>query len=118
MRLALALLLSALLALPAAAGAVPGDPDPSLDGDGTLIADVDGTQADRAADVAVDSAGRIVVVGQVDAPGGGDVYIARFNANGTPDTTFAGTGGRVLAIGGAQTPRGVVVQPNGAIVFG
>ncbi|MBW8795799.1 MAG: hypothetical protein JF597_20080 [Streptomyces sp.] len=55
-------LLALLLALPGTAVAAPGDLDTAFAGDGTVLTDFGGD--DSAADVAVQSDGRIVAAGQ------------------------------------------------------
>jgi uncharacterized delta-60 repeat protein len=57
-------------------------------------------------------------VGFTDAPDGGDFALARYNADGSLDTTF-GTGGKVTTGFGAfsiDVAFGVALQPNGKIV--
>jgi uncharacterized delta-60 repeat protein len=67
--------------------------------------------------VAMQADGRIVAGGLAL---GADVYdfaLARFSADGIPDSTF-GSGGLVLTdfLGGSDTVRGIVIQPDGNIV--
>jgi uncharacterized delta-60 repeat protein len=69
-------------------------------------------------DVAVDSVGRVVVVGtSLDAVGGG-MLVLRFNADGTPDTAF-GTGGTVrldISENSGDSATGVAIDANNNIV--
>jgi len=64
--------------------------------------------------------GRLVVAGRViDSQGTSDLLIARFNANGTPDTTFGTLGSLVLDVGGARaddSAQALVLQPDGKLV--
>ncbi|QDU21945.1 Ig-like domain-containing protein [Urbifossiella limnaea] len=63
--------------------------------------------------------GKLVVAGE-DGTGAAAVRVQRFNADGTPDSTF-GTGGTVttpLPDGGFPVPSDVVVQPDGKILVG
>jgi uncharacterized delta-60 repeat protein len=68
--------------------------------------------------VALDSAGRIVVVGKGDGTGGA-FSVARFLPNGQPDGSFNGTGHVTtgfLGVANEDQAEGVVIQPNGDIV--
>ncbi len=91
--------------------------DNTFDGNGKLVATISSGD-DVAHDVAIQADGKIVVVGG--SAGGAENSVARFNPNGSLDTTF-GVGGKVsIAIGnpcgntcGAQS---VAIQSNGKIV--
>lgn len=78
-------------------------------------------QYDIASGVAIQSDGKIVVAGWTSRlPGGGldaDFAVARFNTDGTLDSTF-GVGGRrtVDVSGSADTLSGITIQPDGKIV--
>jgi uncharacterized delta-60 repeat protein len=109
MGIKLAGIVVALLALPASAGAAPGDLDPTFGGDGLVTTDFGGTDPARA--VAVQSDGKIVVVG-----GSGDFALARYNQDGSLDTGFGGDGTVTTDFGGNDSANAVVVQPNGKIV--
>ena len=96
--------------------------DPSFGGDGTVIATIDGFDA-QINDVALQSDGKIVVVGTAqverdDESTDYDLLLIRFNADGTLDTTF-GDGGIVhdlvsIAQNGSpwMTPHQILVQPG------
>jgi uncharacterized delta-60 repeat protein len=94
---ALAVVLALAAFLPGAAGAAPGDRDPSFGGDGIVT-----TPGGAANAMAVLPNGKILAVGQ------GRV---RYLADGSLDPVFDGDG-RVTTGGGA----GVAIQPNGRIV--
>ncbi len=66
--------------------------------------------------VGLQADGRIVVAGTT--PDGIDFQLARFNANGTTDTTFGGGTGRVTTDfgGGYDHPSGLSIQSDGRIV--
>lgn len=72
--------------------------------------------------VAVDAAARVVVVGTVPSSidGEADIGVARFFGTGTPDSSFAGDGGRTFEVPGANgfddEPLAVAVRPSGEIV--
>src|SRR3990170_1886378 len=70
-----------------------GSLDPTFSGDGkvTTSFDLGGGNQDLGAAVAVDSLGRIVAVGSVQRGSTDhDFGIARYNPDGTADTTFSG----------------------------
>src|SRR5215204_4413399 len=81
--------------------AAPGDLDPSFGTDGKLTTDF-GANTDYGQAVAVQDDGKIVVAGyaSIFTATGTDFAIARYNPNGTLDSTF-GTGGKVLTPIGA-----------------
>lgn len=93
-------LLLALLALApgyaAAARAAAGDPDPGFDEDGKAATDFPNAFNDSGLDVAVQEDGKAVVAGVVFRSGSGhDFAVARYKADGSPDTAF-GSGGQVI----------------------
>ncbi|MGH8566274.1 MAG: delta-60 repeat domain-containing protein [Gammaproteobacteria bacterium] len=105
-RLPRALLACALLSLALGqAEGHPGDLDTTFDADGLVLMhfgriddDSVGGRNDFANAVAVQPDGKLVVAGSSEASGGSNLVLAlaRYNPDGTPDTSF-GTGGRVLA---------------------
>lgn len=97
-------------------------------GNGYVLLDVDGTTTqtnETAKDIVIQADGRIVVAGNeysvvagVDGPS--SVMVARFNSDGTPDTTF-GIGGIKLAAPPTghdflNLQMGVALQSNGNII--
>ncbi|HEY0710278.1 MAG TPA: hypothetical protein VGG33_25930 [Polyangia bacterium] len=78
------------------------------------------TEHDRFWDVTFDASGKAVAAGFVRAGGDNWMAVARFNADGTFDTTF-GTGGvakvNVAVAGTDEAARGVVIQSDGKIVI-
>lgn len=105
------LTISLFFALSASISAAPGDLDPTFGIGGKLI---DG--AGHASDVAVQSDGKIVVVGSGPLA---DFVVARYNQDGSPDLTFGSGTGRVITdLGGQEYLWGVVIQPDGKIVAG
>ncbi len=86
-------------------------------GDGIVTTDF-GSTIDNASGLALQSDGRIVVSGQSGPLGKVDVALARYNSDGSLDSTF-GSGGLVIA----PVPQGfseaddVAVQADGAIVI-
>jgi len=74
--------------------------------------------------VAPQSDGKLVVSGWCTGPdGASDMLVARFNTNGTVDTSFGGGSGYVLmGVGGTPSTTGeransVVIQPDGKLVL-
>ncbi len=67
--------------------------------------------------VAVAPGGKVVVAGTIGAPDT-RIAVARFNANGTLDTSFGSGGSVQLDLGlPAETAQGVAVQPDGKVVL-
>ena len=92
-----------------------GSPDTSFSGDGRQVTDIGGTGDDRANGVALQADGKIVVVGAA----ADDFAVARYNSNGSLDTSFSGDGKQTTDLGGVVTgdgANGVAIQANGKIV--
>jgi uncharacterized delta-60 repeat protein len=89
-----------------------GSLDTSFSGDGMRITDFGGSD-DGARAVALQADGKIVAVG-----GGGDhdFVLARYNPNGSLDTSFSGDGKQIIDWGGLDWARGVAIQADGKIV--
>ena len=105
----LAVLGAGLLAS-APAQAAPGDLDPTFSGDGKVVTDFGGS--DNGAGVAVQPDGKIVVVGTAAR----DVALARYNADGSLDSSFDGDGKAATDFGGDDYGADVAVQPDGKVV--
>jgi len=91
-----------------------GGLDTTFDGDGIAFTSL-GTAKDQAWDVAIQSDGKIIVVGKADV----DIGVVRFNTNGSLDTTFDGDGIAVTDLGsGKDEARAVALQSDGKIVVG
>jgi uncharacterized delta-60 repeat protein len=99
------------------------NPDGSLDtGFGAGGKVLETTIRSRAFAVAVQPDGKIVVAGDAFVPGNpndvGDALVARYNSDGSIDTSFGDAGQRVIDITvGTDLARNLVLQPNGAIVI-
>src|SRR6185436_6027017 len=95
--------------------AAPGDLDPTF-GNGGKRTD----WAGYANGVAIQPDGKIVVVGKADGccRSGIDFRVARYNPDGSPDTTFGGGTGRVTTDfnGYHDDSVNVVLQPDGKII--
>jgi uncharacterized delta-60 repeat protein len=102
-----------------AAQATAGDLDPTFGTGGMVMTDLN-RSTDIANAVAVQADGKLIVVGQTyknNDYSTEDFAVARYNTDGTLDTTF-GRGGKVRTDfpGLAAVPSSVVIQPDGKIV--
>lgn len=93
--LALAMALCALIGFSTSASAAPADLDSSFAGDGILNQRFTASDWGDASNVLAQPDGKILIAGRAAGAGGDDQMIARFNADGTLDTSF-GTGGFTL----------------------
>ena len=84
-----------------------GTLDTSFSGDGRVITSFGSDAQARA--VAIDSAGRIVAVGFA----GNDFALARYNADGTLDTSFGNNGRVITDFGGTDQANAVALQTIG-----
>ena len=84
---------------------------------GTVIAPVGSDAVAR--DVTIQADGKILVGGNTGSYGSYDLALARFNTDGTLDSSF-GTGGKVITsvVSGDDYGSAVAVQPDGKIVQG
>ena len=110
--------LAAVLLLPLRVGALgSGDLDTSFSNDGMVTTDFAGGRANSAAAVALQPDGKIVVVGSaVNSGGTSDFAVARYNPNGTLDTSFSGDGKVTTSIDYQEYGTAVALQPDGKIV--
>jgi uncharacterized delta-60 repeat protein len=93
-----------------------GTPDSSFNGTGNVTTPI-GSSADRGAAVAIDSQGRIVVAGSSNNGANNDFALVRYNAGGTLDTSFGGTGKVTTPIGSAaDAANAVAIDSQGRIV--
>ncbi|MEO8687201.1 MAG: hypothetical protein ABI611_03150 [Solirubrobacteraceae bacterium] len=93
--------------------ALDGSPDTTWSPDAWRETDF-GSAMDVLNDVAIQPDGKIVVAGQTDV----GFAIARYNPNGTLDTSFSGDGKQTTALGTQSIATGVAVQPDSRIVVG
>jgi len=99
--------------------ALPGDLDTTFGvSGGYVVSDFLAAQVDeRANDVAVQTDGKIVVVGsRFAAVNNVDYLAARYNADGTLDTTFSGDGIFLLNNSNSDNLNAVAIQTDGKIV--
>jgi uncharacterized delta-60 repeat protein len=94
-----------------------GDLDTSFSGDGKVITSI-ASGDDYAADIALQSDGKIVVVGTCNDAGSSRFCVVRYNTDGTLDTSFSGDGKAMSYIDLEGTiVRRVAIQPDGKIVL-
>jgi uncharacterized delta-60 repeat protein len=91
-----------------------GSPDYTFDGDGQLITDFGEHDYETSAILQQD--GRIVLAGGYQNGGGSDIAVARYNTNGSLDTTFDGDGKLVSDLGGSEYANAVTLQPDGKMI--
>jgi uncharacterized delta-60 repeat protein len=89
--------------------------DMSFDGDGWL-ADVD-PQLSVLQDILVQSDGKIVACGSANFSGDSDFGVARYNADGSRDTSFSDDGKLTIPFGGDDVCASVVQQNDGKLVL-
>ncbi|HMG76199.1 MAG TPA: DUF4214 domain-containing protein [Pyrinomonadaceae bacterium] len=97
--------------------AADGDLDATFGSGGKVVTDFFG-RTNGANAIAMRSDGKIVVTGDAaSAQGPGDISVARYNSDGSLDTTF-GTGGRVTTdfAGRSDSGAAITVQPDGKIL--
>jgi uncharacterized delta-60 repeat protein len=89
-------------------------PTPDTEGFGTGgLVTTDFGSTDQAFAVALQGDGKIVTAGRR----GSDVIVARYNANGSVDSSFGSTTGRVITnFGATEQALALVIQPDGKIV--
>ena len=94
-----------------------GSLDTSFDSDGKLTTDIGTGTDDYAYSIALQTDGKIVVVGFTYNVSNSDFAVVRYNTNGSLDTSF-GTGGKVTTSVGSSDDdaNGVVIQSDGKIV--
>ncbi len=101
----------------ASVGASPGDLDTSFSGDGKVMTPI-GSFWEEAKSVVVQSDGKIVAAGYYESGGSGyNVAVARYNTDGSLDTSFAGDGIQTTSIGSSHDiGNAVAIQSDGKIV--
>jgi uncharacterized delta-60 repeat protein len=110
------LMLTLVLFLPAQAVAQAGQLDPAF-GKGGIVTTSFGVLANGGTSVAatvIQPDGKIVVFGELGQTGSTSLVVARYNADGTADSTFGSSG--IAALGGLTFPSAMALQPDGKIV--
>ena len=94
-----------------------GSLDTTFDGDGMQTFTFGGTSQTLYSST-VQSDGRIVVAGGATSGGADDIAVARFNSNGSLDTTFGGDGKITVDVaGGSDGSSGVTMHPDGKKIY-
>jgi uncharacterized delta-60 repeat protein len=93
-----------------------GTPDNSFNSTGKVLTNFGGS--DTATAVAIDFNDKIVVAGSSNAGGTYDFAVARYNVDGTLDTTFNGIGRVLTDFGGGDFATSAVIQSDGKVVVG
>src|SRR5438034_447799 len=106
------MLCAALLLLPAAGRANPGDLDPTFGIGGKVTTGI-GT-GDYGYAAAIQADGKLVVAGETNNGSNYDIALVRYNANGTADETF-GTGGKVTTASGTSGACDVTCGGGGRV---
>lgn len=105
-------LFAAFLAVPIAGRSAPGDLDPTFDGDGMALASV--RSEGEAYAIAIQDDGKIVVAGHSEF----DFAVARFNTDGSIDTSFNVVGSVVTEVTASfNQANAVAIQDDGSIVL-
>jgi len=96
--------------------AAPSDLDPTFGSGGEVISSPNGSSAIRGYGMALQSDGKIVMVGGYDSVGPSFV-VARYNVDGSLDTTFGTNGWVSVTFGGTlEIAVSVAIQTDGKIV--
>ncbi len=94
-----------------------GSLDATFDGDGKLTTDFSGG-TDIAFDVALQADGKILVAGEATVASNVDFGLARYNADGSLDTTFSGDGKLTTDFSaGYDHASGLALQSDGKIIL-
>ncbi len=92
-----------------------GSLDTTFDGDGRVMTYFANNA--HAGEIAIQPDGKIVVIGySYIGPSSYDFALARYNSNGSLDTTFDTDGKLTMDLGSDDTTSGVAIQPDGKIV--
>jgi uncharacterized delta-60 repeat protein len=90
-----------------------GSLDATFDSDGKVSTNISGTANEAIRSLVIDSNGKIVVAGTVQTA---DIAVARYNTNGSLDTTFAGGGIAIVDFSSRDIAAEVRLQSDGKIV--
>jgi uncharacterized delta-60 repeat protein len=113
------LAVSVFFALSVSTSAAPGDLDPTF-GNGGIVISTGGSIStlEAARGMALQADGKIVAVGYGAAGGSSwDFAVARYNTDGSPDTSFGGSGVVVTSLSNCESSAlSVAIQADGKIV--
>jgi uncharacterized delta-60 repeat protein len=95
-----------------------GTLDTSFGSSGKVIQPI-GSSSDNGNSLAIQPDGKILFGGHCDSGSNNDFCIARFNSNGTLDTSFGSSGKVIQPIGSSDDyGRSLAIQPDGKILLG
>jgi uncharacterized delta-60 repeat protein len=95
-----------------------GTLDTNFGNSGIVIQDI-GSSDDRGYSLAIQTDGKILLGGNCQGESNWDFSIARFNSNGTLNTSFGSSGKVIQPIDSADDyVRSLAIQPNGKILLG
>jgi len=94
-----------------------GSPDANFGTNGAAIQDL-AVNSDLASTVAIQPDGKIVAAGYSYNGSFNDFTVARYNADGSFDSSFGNNGVAIASFGGRTLPRDSIIQPDGKIVIG
>lgn len=95
-----------------------GGLDTTFDGDGKVTTDMVTGNLDVIYAIAIQSDGKIVVSGGTYDNSNADLAVARYNTNGSLDTSFGSLGKIIVDFGGREESASLVLQSDGKIVVG
>jgi len=95
---------------------VDGTPDTTFGTNGVVV--YDGGLSKRAAGIAIQPDGKILIVGSVYDGGDYDMFVLRVNTDGAPDNGFGENGLVVYDSGVSDLGRRIALQPDGKILVG
>jgi len=99
--------------------AAPADLDPTFGSGGKVISSPDGSNLTSGNGMALQPDGKIVMVGGRRGSPGLSFIVARYNANGSLDTTFGNNGWvSTTSVNSNEGATSVAIQPDGKIVVG
>lgn len=97
-----------------------GSPDVGFGTGGQIQLDLNTRSCELIADLRLQTDGKIVVSGDTDNDSEDgtfqDLFVARFNQDGTPDTSFGGDGNTIVHIDYDDSVWSAAIQPDGKIV--
>jgi uncharacterized delta-60 repeat protein len=91
-----------------------GTLDTTLGGSGIVITDLSKNEVGN--DLAIQTDGKIIVVGRGYSGTSSDFLLVRYNSNGSFDTTFGDAGKIISDLGGSDSALGMALQSDGKIL--
>lgn len=90
--------------------------DPSFGDGGRVITDLNGTN-DSGVAIALQRDGKLLVGGEIDGAYGRDVAVARYNSDGSLDTSFSDDGWVSTDLSGDEEAAAIAIQQDGKILL-